>query len=139
MAYTGALEDRVAIRELLETYADAVCRVDAEAWGSTWAEDGVWEMPDYPEFGKTAGRAKIVETWKAAMKHYPGIIFVATPGSIEVHGDRAVVRSYTSEAFDDAAGVTNRHRGKYDDICVKRGGKWFFLNRVFHNIHRQPK
>ena len=39
MAFTGPLEDRIAIRELLETYADAVCRVDAEAWGSTWAED----------------------------------------------------------------------------------------------------
>jgi hypothetical protein len=125
MAYNGALEDRIAIRELLETYADAVCRVDANDWGSTWAEDGTWEMPDYPEFGKTSGRAKIVETWKAAMAHYPGIIFV--------------VRSYTSEVFNDAKGVPNRHRGRYDDVCVKRGGKWYFLNRVFRNIHRDPK
>jgi ketosteroid isomerase-like protein len=136
MAYTGALEDRIAIRELLETYADAVCRVDAQSWGSTWAEDGVWEMPDYPEFAKTAGRAKIVETWKAAMSHYPGIIFVATPGSIEISGDRAVVRSYTSEVFTDSTGTVQRHRGRYDDIVVKRGGKWQFLNRVFRNIHR---
>jgi len=136
MAYSGALEDRIAIRELLETYADSVCRVDAESWGSTWAEDGVWEMPDYPEFGKTAGRAKIVETWKAAMAHYPGIIFVATPGSIEVNGDRAAVRSYTSEVFTDSTGTVQRHRGRYDDVVVKRGGKWQFLHRVFHNIHR---
>jgi len=136
MAYTGALEDRIAIRELLETYADAVCRVDAESWGSTWAEDGIWEMPDYPEFAKTAGRAKIVETWKAAMSHYPGIIFVATPGSIEINGDRAVVRSYTSEVFTDSTGAVQRHRGRYDDIVVKRGGKWQFLNRSFRNIHR---
>jgi len=35
----------------LEIYADALCRVGAEAWGSTWAEDGLWEMPDYPGMG----------------------------------------------------------------------------------------
>jgi len=139
MAYNGALEDRIAIRELLETYADAVCRVDPNDWGSTWAEDGTWEMPDYPEFPKTTGRTKIVDMWKAAMAHYPGIIFVATPGSIEINGDRATVRSYTSETFDDAKGVTNRHRGRYDDVCVKRGGKWYFLTRVFRNLHRDPK
>ena len=138
MAYTGALEDRIAIRELLETYADAVCRVDAESWGSTWAEDGIWEMPDYPEFAKTAGRAKIVETWKAAMSHYPGIIFVATPGSIEINGDRAVVRSYTSEVFDDqASGKTTRDRGRYDDLVVRRNGQWLFKTRRFKKLHRE--
>jgi hypothetical protein len=56
MAFTGPLEDRIAIRELLETYADAVCHVDAEGWGATWAEDGTWEMPDYPQFGRVSGR-----------------------------------------------------------------------------------
>ena len=40
MPFSGPVEDRLAIRELLETYADAVTRQDAEAWGSTWAEYG---------------------------------------------------------------------------------------------------
>ena len=34
MPFTGPAEDRLAIRELLETYADAVTRCDAEAWGA---------------------------------------------------------------------------------------------------------
>jgi hypothetical protein len=46
MSNTGSVEDRLAIRELLEAYADAVCCVDADAWGATWAEDSVWELPD---------------------------------------------------------------------------------------------
>jgi ketosteroid isomerase-like protein len=137
MSYTGPVEDRLAIRELMEAYADAVCRVDAEDWGATWAEDAVWELPDYPQIGSMTGRKAIVEGWKAAMTHYPGIIFVATPGSIEVTGEKAVARCYTSEVYNDASGVTKRDRGKYDDVLVKRGGQWLFHKRVFRNIHRE--
>ncbi len=137
MPFAGAFEDRLAIRELLETYADAVCRVDAEAWGATWAEDGVWELPDYPQVGTVKGRKQIVEMWKAAMTNFPGIVFVATPGSIEISGDTAKVRSYNSEVYKDAAGTTKRDRGRYEDVVVKRGGKWLFLKRSFRNVHRE--
>jgi uncharacterized protein (TIGR02246 family) len=136
MAFEGSVEDRLAIRELLETYADAVCVVDPVAWGGTWAEDGVWELPDYPEIGKIVGRANIVAAWQAAMAQYPGVVFISTPGSIRVTGDEAAVRSYTSEVYDRDGG-TKRDRGRYDDVCVKRGGKWFFKTRVFKNIHRE--
>jgi hypothetical protein len=71
------------------------------------------------------------------MQGYPGILFVATPGVIKVQGDRATVRSYTSEVYNDAQGVTKRDRGRYDDVCVKRNGEWRFLVRRFKNLHRQ--
>lgn len=136
MAFTGPAEDRLAIRELLEAYADAVCRVDADAWQATWTEDGVWELPDYHEIGTVRGRPQIVAMWQAAMAHYPGIIFVTTPGAIEIAGDRATVRSYTSEVYDDAEGRTRRDRGVYEDVIVKRAGRWLFQSRRFRNIHR---
>ncbi|WP_374649430.1 nuclear transport factor 2 family protein [Rhizorhabdus sp.] len=136
MPFTGPAEDRLAIRELLETYADAVTRLDAVAWGSTWAEDGEWSLPDYPELGTTKGRQAIVAMWTEAMKSYPGIMFEAWPGSIEVDGDRAVVRSYTAEVYDQGD-VTLRDRGVYEDVCVKVDGRWLFKSRSFRNIHRQ--
>jgi len=136
MAFTGSTEDRQAIRELLEAYADAVTQRDAAAWGATWAEDSVWELPDYPEFPPQRGRDAIVAMWVDAMSHYPGIMFEAWPGSIEIEGDRAKVRSYTSEVYDQGD-ETKRDRGVYEDICVKIDGKWQFEKRVFRNIHRQ--
>ena len=136
MAFEGPVEDRLAIRELIDAYADAVILHDAEAWGATWAEDAVWSVPDYPEMGDVHGREAIVTTWKAAMENYPGIVFVANPGSIVVDGDHAIVRSYTSEVYD-IDGATKRDRGRYDDVCVKRDGKWLFQKRVFKNIHRE--
>lgn len=136
MSFTGPVEDRLAIRELLDSYSDAVCTVDADAWGATWAEDSEWELPDYPEIGRIVGRANIVTAWKAAMAQYPGIIFVSSPGSIAVTADQAVVRCYTSEVYDKD-GVTHRDRGRYDDVLVKRNGQWLFKKRVFRNIHRE--
>jgi uncharacterized protein (TIGR02246 family) len=136
MAFEGTIADRLAIRELFDSYADAVCVVDAAAWGDTWAEDGVWELPDYPELGRIVGRSNIVTAWVAAMAHYPGIIFTATPGAIVVTGDRATARCWTSEVYDQH-GTTKRDRGRYDDVLVKRGGRWLFESRVFRNVHRQ--
>jgi len=136
MAFTGPVEDRLAIRELIEGYADAVCQADAAAWGALWAEDGVWEMPDYPQFGTITGKEPIVSMWQAAMAQYPGVLFVATPGAIVVTGNDAVARSYTSEVYDDKqTGKTTRDRGLYDDLLVKRDGKWLFKRRRFKKLH----
>lgn len=136
MSFTGPVEDRLAIRELLEIYADAVNRCDPEAWGAIWAEDAEWSLPDYPEIGTTKGRDAIVAMWVEAMKAYPGIIFQAWPGSIEVDGDTATMRSYTSEVYDQN-GMTMRDRGFYEDVCAKRDGRWYFSARTFRNTHRQ--
>jgi ketosteroid isomerase-like protein len=136
MLFEGPLEDRIAIRELLEAYADAVSRCDASDWGDLWAEDSVWSLPDYPQYPDTIGKTAIVDMWVTAMADYPGIMFQAWPGSIKVDGDRALVRSWTSEVYDKD-GKVHRDRGRYEDICVKVGGRWLFQTRSFQNIHRQ--
>lgn len=136
MPFTGPAEDRLAIRELLEAYADAVTRCDSADWGATWAADGEWEMPDYPEFPPQKGREAIVGLWVQAMAGYPGIMFEAWPGSIEIDGNVAKVRSYTSEVYDQGE-ATMRDRGVYDDTCEKIDGQWLFKKRVFRKIHQQ--
>lgn len=42
VAFTGPIEDRLAIRELMDGYASAVTQRDEEAWASLWAEDSRW-------------------------------------------------------------------------------------------------
>ena len=136
MAFTGAAEDRLAIRELLDAYADAVTRCDADDWAACWADESEWALPDYPEIGTVRGKVAILAMWVEAMKHYPGLMFEAWPGSIAVNGNATGVGSYTSEV-DDQNGVTTRDRGVYDDVCVKIDGGWVFKSRIFRNIHRQ--
>src|SRR3546814_12693675 len=74
MPFEGSFEDRLALRDLLDAYADAVNRADSEAWAATWDDGGRWSLPG---FGIFEGKAKIVDTWRAAMRAFPDIVFRA--------------------------------------------------------------
>lgn len=60
MPFTWPFEDRLAIRELIESYGDAVTQRDANAWGECWAEDSCWRLPDLPGWERIEGKQTIV-------------------------------------------------------------------------------
>lgn len=131
MSFSGPSEDRLAIRELIDAYADAVTRNDAAAWAATWAQDGEWLIPDGAGQTLTAcGRAAIVDLWTEAMKQFPGVLFQAWPGAISIDGLHAAVCCYTCETYGSEAGTTTV-RGSYEDLCVKQDGQWRFRRRAF--------
>jgi uncharacterized protein (TIGR02246 family) len=138
MGFSGPLEDRLAIRELIDAYADATMLRDPQAWGDLWAHDAVWELPDFPQYGDTVGKEAIVALWIRAVADHRDLIYVATPGSIEIDGDRATVRLYTSEVYGAAdGGRAVRRRGRYDDTLVKRGGRWYIARHRFQMLHEE--
>jgi hypothetical protein len=64
------------------------------------------------------------------------MICIGTPGAIEVNGDRATARVYTSEIYKDpAAGIEHRVRGRYDDELRRIDGKWLFTRRIYRVLH----
>ena len=127
-------DEQQAIRALLERYCDGVNQRDAETWGSTWAEDAIWELPHLDMEG-LKGRETIVAAWLEAMKMFPFVNMMAMPGVIKVEGDRATMRSYTDEGAVTQDGTELRPRGQYDDECVKVAGEWKFSRRVFSVLH----
>ena len=138
MAFSGPFEDRLAIRELIEHYADAVMQRDADAWGEVWAEDARWSLPEYEGLELLEGRDNIVAGWISSMGDYPGLVYIATPGAIEVSGDTASARTYTSEMFPGQDGGMLRVRGQYDDELRKEAGRWFFTYRVYQTLRSDP-
>jgi uncharacterized protein (TIGR02246 family) len=136
MAFTGPVEDRLAIRELVDSYGDAVCRNDAQAWGANWAEDAVWilNLPDLP---RVEGRNAIVDLWVRAMAEYHWVLMTSKPGEIIVDGERASGRFFTSEVTRLKSGEEQRISGRYLDEYVKRGGRWYFKTRTYAMLHLQ--
>ena len=64
--FSGPIEDRLAIRELHDSYCDAVLRTDPDDWGSLWTEDAVWSLMGT----EVVGRENIVKLWVGAMGRF---------------------------------------------------------------------
>lgn len=126
--FAGPERDRLMIRELIDSYGDAVMRRDAEAWGACWAEDAVWRFAGR----EVSGREAIVSTWHGAMALYSDLAFMAFPGAISVQGDSASLRTHTFEHLVPVDGPVRVQAGIYEDQLVRRDGRWLFAQRQFN-------
>jgi len=135
MAFSGLIEDRLAIRELMDIYSDAVNQRDTALWASTWAEDSSWKLPVIPGMENVVGKENIVNAWQAGMAMFPFIFMSISVGDIQVNGNTATVRAYTTEVGTTLDGTEIRPRGQYDDQLVKIDGQWLFKERIFHSLY----
>lgn len=138
MAFTGPLEDRIEIRELIATYANAVTRNDPAAYAECWAEDGIWSIPDLPGMERVEGRDAIMAIWVEAMKLFPFQVMLAVPGETIVTGDTARGITYNAELNTTISGVTQRWTNEYHDEYVKRDGRWQIKSRTLRVLHIGP-
>ena len=129
MVYSGPIEDRIQIRELIETYNDAVFRRDVEDWKSTWMEESEWHI-----FGQVIkGRSDIVSMWKTAMQGFSYVGFFALPGAIDVSGGKAKATVYVRETIVQD-GQLRMVEGKYYDDLIKQDNSWRFQCRRYEII-----
>ena len=136
MISSGPVDDRLAIRELVESYNDAVMRLDAEAWASNWAEDAVWSLPG---MGEVQGRDKIVAMWQQAMGALDVDGFFASAGPIVVDGDQARATWYQQEFLKMKGGPAQFVIGEYQDEYTKTGGRWYFTKRIYSIRTREER
>ena len=134
MISTGPVEDRLAIRELVESYNDAVMRFDGDAWASNWTDDATWSLPG---MGDVTGKDNFYPLWKKAMSAYSFVGFFASAGPIVVSGDTAHGVWYQQEFLHRADGGRGEVTGRYEDDYVKRDGRWFFTKRVYSILQRE--
>ncbi len=127
MAFSGPMEDQLAIRALNDTYCDAVFLRDPVQWGSTWAPDAHWDLMGT----MVDGREAIVTLWSAAMGGFKFVAFFCQIAAIEVDGDTATGRVFTHEELEMNDGTERKPVGRYDDSYVRVDGQWLFKERVF--------
>lgn len=127
-------EDELAIRGLIERYADAVNRRDAADWAALWTEDGVWEV-----FGtEITGRDAVVGAWSGAMQGFSFVFHLAHSAVIEVEGDTASGRWTVSEQLMDAAGTPSVLLALYHDRYRRESGEWKIERRRLQPMYQGP-
>ena len=134
MPFTGSLEDRIAIREMYDTYADGANRMDRETWLSVWADDGVWKT----HYFEVTGNAAIAAKYDELMAPVTATTFLSQICSIEVDGDSARSSAIGQERLMMPGG-SFRLTGLNQDQLVRRAGQWQILRRDYHvSIEEAP-
>ena len=133
MAFSGPLEDRIAIRELHDTYSDAGFRCDLEQWLSCFAEDCIWVT----ELGEVRGKDQLRGMWDQIWTTMGALGFFTVMGSVEIDGDRATDRAYVREVFLAKDGTMQKLVGRYDDQLVRESGQWKFARRDYSVLIRE--
>ena len=134
MPFTGPLEDRIAIREMYDTYADGANRMDRETWLSAWADDGVWKT----HYFEVSGHAGIGAKYDELMAAVTATTFLSQLCSIEVDGDSAKASAIGQERLIMPGG-SFRLTGLNQDRLVRRAGRWQILRRDYHvSIEEAP-
>ena len=126
---TGPIEDRLAIRELIETFAVGAMRIDLDIWGSTWAEEGSWKLPSMNE--PAVGKANVLATFKEKMAYVDYMSMISFPYDLKIDGDRATGKAYCRELIYPKNGGKLIVIGYFHDEYVKRNGHWYFLTRTY--------
>lgn len=116
-----------ALRRLVATYCDAIQRRDAEAWGSTWADDAVWELPGSVHEGRDA----IVAAWQTSMAGFNRVVQVAPQMLVEVdeRAGTGTGRVTVQERLHLADGTVVSMTATYHDRYVRTPGGWRFAER----------
>lgn len=134
MAFTGPVEDRLAIRELYGSYADCSWRGDREGWLALWVPDGRWTSHLFDVAGHQALRAQWDDLWQ----YWNGVAFLGEIGAMEITGDVAQVRSFARETVSLQDGGIYRLAGRYEDRLARVDGCWLFARRDYHMIFDEP-
>jgi uncharacterized protein (TIGR02246 family) len=141
-AADGYAEDRAQIEDLMGRYLFAMDWRDADAYASTFTEDGVLEHAGGVEKGREAIRAFINRMKdNEAKRNAQSKLRPArtrhniTNTIIKIDGGKAISRSYWTAYSNnnDQRKAEISSYGHYEDELVKRDGKWLFSRRVIYN------
>jgi uncharacterized protein (TIGR02246 family) len=131
------LMDRAEIEELVVRYVHALDTLDADAYASVFTEDAVYETPMGVYEGRAAIRKIVTDLQanraraEAEGREALALYHVMSNSSIElIDADEARHTSYaqTVRAADNGQFVVG-FMGRYEDVIVKRDGRWQILSR----------
>lgn len=128
----GSVEDRLAIRELIDTFSAAVIRIDPQAFAATFTENGAWILPSVPD--GSHGREKIAEVFAEKLSYVEHIHMIGFPEGLEIDGDKAHGNVMCKEQIYTKTGDEKVLIGRFRDEYEKCDGQWLFKSRAYEVI-----
>jgi ketosteroid isomerase-like protein len=134
VAFTGPADDRMAIRDLYDSYADGIVRMDRATWLECWCNDAAWHTHEY--FSVT-GREAIGGKFDELMADVALATFFTQVCAIEVDGVHATARALCMERLVLAGGGGYQLTGRFEDRLRRDAGAWRFERRDYDVVTKE--
>jgi uncharacterized protein (TIGR02246 family) len=132
------LLDRAEIETLVTDYVRGLDTLDADLYAGVFAEDGVFELPGgVVHKGRAAIRKIVTDLQDARARNQAAgtpsasLYHVMANTAIEVVDDKNARSSSYAQTVRAAAGgqFIVGFMGRYEDVLVKRDGRWYIQSR----------
>jgi hypothetical protein len=129
------LSDRIAIRDLINRYSDAVTRRDWPSVGATFHDDAIWSVGGAFNL-EYRTRANIQAGLRAGVSTFEFLVQMTHSVVIELDGDHAASRTLINEIGRNSAQKSGLFLlGFYTDALSRRDGCWAFDRRHFEPLY----
>jgi len=123
--------DEGAIRNLASRFADAINRLDRDAFATLWWEDAVWELTA-PHAMFESGIENVLAMYDRLLSGWAFFVQLVHSGVIEVDGTEARARWTMREfARSESANRSYDNLAIYDDTLECRNSVWRFKKRRY--------
>ncbi len=125
------IEDKLAIEELIALYNHSLDGGDYETWVDCWSEEAVMDGAGQYRVGIEAIRDFANTYEQNHRSQIPGLRHFTCNIISDITGNEATSRSFLQLTRTGANGVQIIFTGRYEDVLIKREGKWRFRGRKF--------
>lgn len=138
MNFKGPLEDRIYIRELQESFGDAINRKDKIEWLALWDDNAEWVAGNQTAVGK----ANISMQWELfyspfnPSRNNETRFYRSTPAALNVTDSTALGRFYI-EVLIIYGGTLAQKTYFYlcEETYLKKDNHWLITSRMSSRIH----
>ena len=127
------LEDRAALKSLVDTFSVLADRKDVQAQTLLFTEDATVESLSDGQSMTLKGRKQIGDTFGAYLATFETIYHVNGQQTVEIAGDKAKGTSYCLVVLigkEKGKTIKNTSGVIYNDEYVRRGKSWLISKRV---------
>lgn len=128
------MADELAVRRLVDRYADAVTRANEADWIATWADDGCWRIGGT----ESHGHRDLLATWRKLMGLFEKVLQLPQTGLIDLTSDTGTGRWTVVEVGRTLDGNSAVTLGCYHDVYRRSETGWKFAERRFEFDYTGP-
>lgn len=130
--------DRLAIRDIIDSYSNAVSRRDWDLLSDIFAENGIWRVRGVGEDREVESRAAVVEAVSSVVSSFEFLVQMPHAPNIVLSGDTATATTVMQEIVRVNADTGLALYGIYYDRLVRTESGWKFAERRFQAVHINP-